>query len=407
MRARGLVDDAGSLTDTGRKTKERVESLTDELAAPAYDGLDGPISSSSPPPSRPSPQPSTPPVPGSRAGNGGQAETSLIPGRPAVSMVGMSTRLGSYVEWQHAQVSTPRAVLDDLVHRALGTGIDRADRIVDGYSNEVYRVRCRSGQDVVVRVLRFDDDVTWEVSAGEARVIESARSVGVPAPEILWHGMVRMDGSEFPVMVQGTVSGRPLGEVIGRLSTRERVDVLTEIGGLVARLNGVHVDDVRDWSTAMAADLSDRYARRDTILAGGFSAPEFDRMLDLLEEYVREFPCEQWVLCHGDLGPKHIFVTGDGDGTVRVSGIIDFGDWKPGAPVHDLAVLRVRGPDLELPPLLAGYGAPSEERYRRRLNLHTLLVALCSLEIGVDEGDQACIARSGHLIRTLVTDLGG
>ncbi|MGH3657111.1 MAG: phosphotransferase, partial [Micromonosporaceae bacterium] len=47
--------------------------------------------------------------------------------------------------------------------------------------------------------------------------------------------------------------------------------------------------------------------------------------------------CERWVLCHGDLSPKHIFVTGDGsDGeAVHVSGIIDFGDWKSGAPVHD------------------------------------------------------------------------
>jgi Ser/Thr protein kinase RdoA (MazF antagonist) len=118
--------------------------------------------------------------------------------------------------------------------------------------------------------------------------------------------------------------------------------VLAEIGGLVARINGIQVDAEHDWSTAMAADLAARQADRDKILAGGFSARQFDRMLDLLEEYVRDFPCAQWVLCHGDLGPKHVFVTGDGrDGAaVRVSGIIDFGDWQPGAPVHDLAVLR-------------------------------------------------------------------
>jgi hypothetical protein len=36
MRARGLVDADGRLTDAGRRTKERVESLTDDLAAPAY-----------------------------------------------------------------------------------------------------------------------------------------------------------------------------------------------------------------------------------------------------------------------------------------------------------------------------------------------------------------------------------
>jgi hypothetical protein len=36
MRARGLIDDDGRITETGRQTKERVEALTDDLAASAY-----------------------------------------------------------------------------------------------------------------------------------------------------------------------------------------------------------------------------------------------------------------------------------------------------------------------------------------------------------------------------------
>jgi len=39
MRARGLVGADGWLTDAGRQVKQRVETLTDELAAPAYDAL--------------------------------------------------------------------------------------------------------------------------------------------------------------------------------------------------------------------------------------------------------------------------------------------------------------------------------------------------------------------------------
>lgn len=39
LRARGLVDAAGGFTDAGRETKQRIEDLTDELAAPAYDVL--------------------------------------------------------------------------------------------------------------------------------------------------------------------------------------------------------------------------------------------------------------------------------------------------------------------------------------------------------------------------------
>ena len=39
LRGRGLVDATGGFTDAGRETKERIEALTDELAAPAYDVL--------------------------------------------------------------------------------------------------------------------------------------------------------------------------------------------------------------------------------------------------------------------------------------------------------------------------------------------------------------------------------
>ncbi|MGW0232160.1 SCO6745 family protein [Actinopolymorpha singaporensis] len=39
MRARGLVDESGWLSDAGQATKERIEALTDDLAAPPYDIL--------------------------------------------------------------------------------------------------------------------------------------------------------------------------------------------------------------------------------------------------------------------------------------------------------------------------------------------------------------------------------
>jgi ADP-heptose:LPS heptosyltransferase len=39
LRERGLVDTDGRFTDIGRETKQRIEALTDELAAPPYDAL--------------------------------------------------------------------------------------------------------------------------------------------------------------------------------------------------------------------------------------------------------------------------------------------------------------------------------------------------------------------------------
>jgi hypothetical protein len=39
MRARGLIEASGWLSDAGRESKERIEALTDDLAAPPYDSL--------------------------------------------------------------------------------------------------------------------------------------------------------------------------------------------------------------------------------------------------------------------------------------------------------------------------------------------------------------------------------
>ncbi|NEB74786.1 MarR family transcriptional regulator [Streptomyces sp. SID14478] len=39
LRERGIVDADGRFTDSGRETQQRIEALTDELAAPPYDAL--------------------------------------------------------------------------------------------------------------------------------------------------------------------------------------------------------------------------------------------------------------------------------------------------------------------------------------------------------------------------------
>ena len=40
MRDQGLIEASGWLSDAGRKTKERIESVTDDLAAAAYATLE-------------------------------------------------------------------------------------------------------------------------------------------------------------------------------------------------------------------------------------------------------------------------------------------------------------------------------------------------------------------------------
>lgn len=314
-------------------------------------------------------------------------------------------RLGSYEEWQLGWPSTPRSVLAELVRSATGHEIDLLDRILEGYSNEVYRVGCSSGGDVVIRILRFDDDVSMSRSVDEAWAIEKARSAGVPTGEVLLLDSIHLDGTDFPVMVQRAVPGQPLSEVIGGFSIEQRYDVLSEVGRLIARLSAITVDRPSDWTTVMAASFAAQRANQPLILDAGFTVAQARGMFELLEGYVRDFPYQQTVLSHGDLSAKHIFVAGDPAAGAHVSGFIDFGDWSPGAPGHDLAVLRVRSPELELGPLLAGYGRAGTGSSRRQLDLHTLFIALDALTFQVTELDHDSAAVTANLIHALVSDL--
>jgi len=313
--------------------------------------------------------------------------------------------LGSYEEWQLGWPSTPRAVLAKLVRSATGDEIDRLDRILEGYSNEVYRVGCTSGDEVVIRILRFDDDVSMSRAIDEAWAIEKAFRAGVPTAEVLLLDSIHLDGTDYPAMVQRAVPGQPLSKVIEKLSIERRHDVLSEVGRLIARLSAVPVDRPHDWTTAMEASLAARRADQPLILDAGFTAAQVRGMFELIEGYVRDVSRQQVVLSHGDLSAKHIFVAGEPTVGVHVSGFIDFGDWTPGAPVHDLAVLRVRSPELELVPLLAGHGHAGAESFRRQLDLHTLLVALDALTFQIAELDRSSASVTTNLIHTLVSDL--
>lgn len=303
----------------------------------------------------------------------------------------------SYVRGLHAGVSTPIDILDRLTRQATGRRLDAVRRIVDGYENEVYRVRTVGERDVMIRIKRFGGDL--DESLREARAIEQARSVGMPAPELLLVDTVVIDGTAFPVMVQRVVPGRALVELYDELGQDQRHRVLVQIGRMIAGLTGIPVDG--DWTAGTASEVAKRRAERALVITAGFSDHEVDQLMTALDRYPDRYPCPDPVLCHGDLSPKHIFV----DDELRVTGVIDFGDTHAGSPVDDLAVLRVRGPALSLDSLLAGFRRTDIDGFRQRLDLHTLLIALGSLAIGVDENDAACVQRVVPLIRRILTAL--
>ena len=90
----------------------------------------------------------------------------------------------------------------------------------------------------------------------------------------------------------------------------------------------------------------------------------------MLERYRDEFPCSPPVLCHGDLGPAHVFVDED----MILSAIIDFGQTHGGPPIVDFMHLSLARPELDLAAVRRGYpdmGVVGDD-FDRRLHLQRL-----------------------------------
>jgi Ser/Thr protein kinase RdoA (MazF antagonist) len=79
------------------------------------------------------------------------------------------------------------------------------------------------------------------------------------------------------------------------------------------------------------------------------------------------------VLCHGDYTPEHWFV----DESLKITGIIDFGDMQGGPITTDFAISKMNEPQLDINPLLRGYNGINNSLFdkdvNQQLDLHTLI----------------------------------
>jgi len=197
-------------------------------------------------------------------------------------------------------------------------------RIVRGYDNEVYRIGLSGGHVVYVRIRRqgegsFDQEA-WAMSL--------AREAGVPVPEVLAVDTVSDAEGRHPAMVVADATGHQLEASMGTLSDPQRRRVLVDLGTVLARLHSIAVlgvwrpDESGRWpdpDELRRGFIAERKTERGLLLAAGLSGPEVDRVIDLLDYSPDTPPRSNFVLCHGDISPEHVFVCDD----LQVSGLID------------------------------------------------------------------------------------
>jgi len=242
--------------------------------------------------------------------------------------------------------------------------------------------------DLVV-IQRADDHIVFDagttiVKCGtrdefgiEAWACERARSVGVPAPEV-----IAIDRSApFPYLALRKVGGVPL--IDDRLPLELAVEAAREAGALLRRLHELKLvgfgwadrahfertGEVRgkseSWPEEISAELEP--ALQELVSLGALTPAQAQSMRDEMELARRATAAiTEGVFLHGDLGRMHVFVDPEHGG---VTGFVDWGDVQVGDPVWDLAItgchlaspsegiLRVhhaRQPDL-FPRVVEGY----------------------------------------------------
>jgi aminoglycoside phosphotransferase (APT) family kinase protein len=315
------------------------------------------------------------------------------------------------------------AELTAMVRRGFGPDAEIADchELTDGSFNAAYAVRLADGADLVVKVapapgLKL---LTHEVDLMRTEVDVYAHSVraGVPAPVVAFADFDRtVVESDYAFLSR--VPGRPLHGIDDALITPEqRAAVRREAACLAVRLHTVtgpaYGYPLRDsatwqptWRAAFGAMVDDLVADAQRLGAPLPAAPErigelMRRHADALDEVRRP------ALVHFDLWDGNVFVSSDGAGGWRVTGLIDGERAFYGDPLAELVSLTLpRGVD-GMPEVLDGFaegtGRPVELTgpARRRIALYTtylyLIMAIESRTRGWDDREWIIEPLAGQL----------
>jgi aminoglycoside phosphotransferase (APT) family kinase protein len=255
----------------------------------------------------------------------------------------------------------------------------------------------RQGGDVIIRI-RHHGGAHF---ADEAWAIAQCRAVGVPAPDVLLVEMLAIGGQPREVMVQRRVPGRALSEIESTLTPEQRALVWRQAGATLGAIHSIrvggfykrHADgswDFPDWQSIVERSIVDRTSEKPLLIQAGFRAVEVDQLLHMLAEGQALFADQQPVLCHADFLPGHLFV----DDELKLTGVIDFGEFQGGEPILDFANLSMNCPEVDLAWLQAGYANQQlfDDTFPARLQATKLGLQLGYLAHFIQQGNAQEVA---------------
>ncbi len=235
--------------------------------------------------------------------------------------------------------TTPYPIIDSVVRSVCGREVERFVRLTSGGLNETCRAELRGGLSVIVRIARRP--VPWFTQ--ESLAVTQARKAGVPTPEVLGVEHLEHNDELLSFSVLEHLPGRPLDELVDKLSASDLARLVTNSGELLARVHSIDVDcGVRHELTPPEKSSVARAVRVAHQTLGPTAATAVERGAELLCHRVLHGSAPKVSLAHGDWLPKH-FLIDDG----AIVGIIDWEFAGPASPAFDIARWEVSaGTDL-------------------------------------------------------------
>jgi aminoglycoside phosphotransferase len=242
--------------------------------------------------------------------------------------------------------------------------IARVEAVQGFVGNQTFRLHTAAGETVYLK--------SGDTVEAEARACSLARSVGLPAPQVL--------AVDTTYLICAEVPGSPSGSGA----------VITEAGRGLRRLHGIRGND-GSWAERLLQPIDELDK-----LAGIVPADLARRLRATIPLFVDSVTEVQPVLLHGDLHPRHLYAVGN-----ELTGIIDWGDAMYGDPLFDLARFSMAG-ETATQALLAGYGIERTPELDRTLSLYRVLWSLMALQAEYDAGGDWFAAH----VTTIAKELG-
>jgi aminoglycoside phosphotransferase (APT) family kinase protein len=253
-----------------------------------------------------------------------------------------------WIEQRHAQWSASEELLEKAVASASGSRIASRTRLIQGIMNEVYDVRTESGEDLIVRIARWE----YPHFVSERWALERMGELHLPVPRVRHLDHVSEEDRIASILVLDKLPGESLRPILESGDLARKRTLVFRLGQFLAKVHSIETNgfgsldgqgkgsagNEAKWLRAgieVDADdcgIDEPSWMYEGALKGGIDGRWVDGALEILSGHPHPSEGITARLVHNDFKSNNILVSGS-----QVTAILDFefcGGWNP---IRDIA----------------------------------------------------------------------